>query len=172
MTPIPARPRRPRPLLGAGLLAAGLLAGAVPAPAAHAALARCSSDPIVYLSTGMKVDLTATLATDRSNVKRITYVLHVPAGAQVTRVVYTAGELGHKEAVTVLDDATGPYTADSVAETYASSAAVDVKMSVLDQSGGAKGEDTAAGQTTQTLVTQVTTSANTAGTPSAPPADD
>lgn len=171
MTRFPRCSRPPRVLLGAGLLTAVLLAGASGAPA-HAALVRCSSDPIVYLSNGMKVDLTATLATNRQNVERITYVLHVPAGAQVTKVVYTAGELGHKEAVTVLDDATGAYTADSDAEIYASSAAVDVEMAVLDQSGGAKGQDRAAGQSSQTLVTQVDTPASAAGTPGASPSDD
>jgi len=137
--------RRRRTLLGAGLLTAGLLAAASPAPAAHAALARCGSDPIVYLSNGIKVDLTATLSTDRSDVKRIAYQLHVPAGAQVTKVVYTAGEIGRKEVVTVVNDATGPYVADSVAETYAAPVPVNITMSVLDQSGS-----------TKTLVTQVT----------------
>ena len=160
------RPRRA--LLGAGLLAAGLLVTSSAAPA-HAALARCGSDPIVYLSNGMKVDLTATLATDRANVKQIAYQLHVPAGARATRVVYTTGELGRKEVVTVVDDAAGPYVTDSIAETYSAAVPVGVTMSVLDQSSGAKGEDSAAGQTPQTLITQVAASSSA---PSAPATDD
>lgn len=147
----PVRPRRA--LLGAGLLAAGLWAATAPAPV-HAALSRCSSDPIVYLSTGVKVDLTATLGVDREDVLRISYALHVPAGATVTRVVYTSGALGHREHVTVSDDAVGPYVAETVASSKVAGTAVSVSMTVLDQTSGARAQDSASGQDGQVIATQ------------------
>ncbi len=95
-------------VLAAGLLA-GLLLGASAPQAAHAALSS-STDPIVNLSNGVQVQITAALATSSSAVSTIAYTLHVPTGARVTKITYTGGGFTGKETVTVYaDDAAHSY---------------------------------------------------------------
>jgi len=77
-------------LLAAGLLA-GLLAGALVPQAAHAALS-VSCDPVVQLSNGINVKLTATMNTaNPSDITHASYTLHAPAGVSVVKVVFTNG---------------------------------------------------------------------------------
>ncbi len=95
---------RRRALLGAGALTAGLLAsGPLAAPRAHAALG-CRSDPIVILSNGVVLDLSATLDTDISDVKEIHYKLHGPKGVWVVRAISTDGTVQYKEGFEFHDD--------------------------------------------------------------------
>ena len=53
----------------------------------------CRSDPLVTLSNGMQVRLTATIMTDPSQVSNVAYTLHVPQGLSVTSVQYDNGPL-------------------------------------------------------------------------------
>jgi hypothetical protein len=99
-----------RALPGAALLAAGLLAGSLPAPAAHAAIGGCRSDPIVLLSNGDILDLSANIDDSVTDIQQVTYTLHGPAGNSVTGVIPTSGVLGPKE--------TFQYTADGAAGSY------------------------------------------------------
>jgi len=96
------------------LLAGALCLGAAPltlAPTdhAHAALG-CRSDPVVVLSNGVVLDLSATISTDVSTVAQIGYTLHAPAGTTIARVVSTDGDVTYKEQFTLrTDSAAGTY---------------------------------------------------------------
>ena len=80
--------RSRRLVLGASLLIAGLLAVTVAPGGAHAQWGTCYDDPVVFLDNGAIVFLGATFRGDSSSVSAINYVLNVPAGVSVTRVVY------------------------------------------------------------------------------------
>lgn len=70
--------------------AAGLLAGSLAAPTAHAALVRCSTDPIITLSNGHTVQISDQISDTPTNVSKVDYQLHVPAGVTATKVIYPA----------------------------------------------------------------------------------
>ena len=83
-----------------------ILMAALPTQQASAALTSCRTDPIFQLSNGDKLTVILNISTDATNVRNVTYVLHVPAGVTVTKVVYTAGGLGTKEVYKVYQDST------------------------------------------------------------------
>jgi len=91
MLPRPIHPRRV--LLGSALLATGLLAGALAPRDADAAMS-VGCDPIVTLSNGAVVHLTATItapATDANfpkDITGVTYRMVAPVGTRVVSVVY------------------------------------------------------------------------------------
>ena len=88
-----------------------ILITALPTQQASAALRSCRTDPIFVLSNGDKLVITLSgIETSETNIKNVLYVLHVPAGVTVTRVIYTAGGLGQRETYKVIQD--------SVAKTY------------------------------------------------------
>jgi hypothetical protein len=95
-----------RSLLGTVLLSAGLLAGMHPSHAAHAALAGSTSDPLVALSNGVQMQLTANLSgVDVTGVQQVSYDVHVPAGVRVKSVTYTQGpNWAGKEVATIYAD--------------------------------------------------------------------
>ncbi len=115
--------RRPsqRALLGGVALAAALVAVAPRAVTpAHAAIG-CRSDPIVVLSNGVVLDLSATLDADVSQVQEIHYKLHGPHGLSVVRAISTDGAVQYKEHFEFKDDSHGDDKAASNAssvETY------------------------------------------------------
>jgi len=101
--------------LTTGLCVSGSLATVTPA---HAALA-CRSDPIVVLSNGVVLDLSATLDADVSQVQEIHYKLHGPHGVSVVRAISTDGAVQYKERFEFKDDSHGDdKAATSAAETY------------------------------------------------------
>jgi len=87
-----------------------LAVAAFPTGNVSAALARCRTDPIFLLSNGDSLNVTVDISTDATNVRNLTYTVHVPAGVTVKKVTYTAGGLGTKEMYKVVQD--------SVAKTY------------------------------------------------------
>jgi len=103
--------RSQRIILSASLLIAGLLAVTVAPGGAHAQWGTCYDDPAVFLNNGAAVFLGATFRADSSSVSAINYVLHVPAGVRVTKVVY----FGANKDVEKLT-----WTADNQANTYES----------------------------------------------------
>lgn len=96
--------------LGAGVFAASLLASLLGAPHHAHAAAGCRSDPLVVLSTGTILDLSAVIGADVSTVARISYTLHAPAGTSVVKVISTDGDVQYKEQFTLrTDNPTGVY---------------------------------------------------------------
>ena len=100
--------RRPRRALLGAALAAGLLAGGPLAALNHAhAAASCRADPIVVLSNGVVLDLSATLDADIAQVQAIEYKLHGPKGVWVVRAISTDGAVQYKEHFEFKDDSHG-----------------------------------------------------------------
>ncbi len=90
----------------------------LPTMQASAALSKCRSDPIFKLSNGDAVNVTLDISADATNVRNVTYIIHVPAGVIVTQVTYTAGGMGTKEMYKVYQDSPAKtYTTDSVVTT-------------------------------------------------------
>ena len=109
------------PVLRHGLLLAGLLIGmlSLGVPASDAMFDGCRSDPVLYLSDGSALDVSASIGTSVSNVTAISYTVHVPAGLKVVLFVATP-TLGFqgKEAFAVVNDApAGRYSTDTLVQT-------------------------------------------------------
>ena len=74
--------------LGAAVFGAGLLASLLSAPRPAHAAGACRSDPIVTLSNGLAIHLSATVYDTPSDITAITYTLRAPVGTSVVSVVY------------------------------------------------------------------------------------
>lgn len=86
---------------------------------AHAVWIRCRSDPVVILSNGMVLDLSASLDTSLFNVKQVDYVLHVPEGVTVIAAIHTPAWLTTVETFTAYDDSPpGVYHSETRAVTH------------------------------------------------------
>ena len=91
---------------------------ALPTGSASARLVKCRADPIFYLSNGEKVTVILDIDTDEASVRNVNYVIHVPAGVKITRVVFTAGGIGRKESYQAVQDSTNNvYTTETVVTT-------------------------------------------------------
>src|SRR5436305_10619659 len=77
-------------LLGVTVLSASLLARSLLAPATHAAIGDCRSDPVVTLSNGHALDLSAVVDDTTTDVRQVSYTLHAPLGTWVTSEVDTS----------------------------------------------------------------------------------
>ena len=88
-------------------------------PPVAARVIGCRADPIVLLSNGKIVRMTAQVDTAARNVRRITYTLHAPEGTSVRRIIYPGGALKSKERVV--------FIADLPANRYRSETLVDVR---------------------------------------------
>jgi len=93
----------------------GLSSAAAPLPVSAAA-GGCRADPKVWLSNGMKLTMTISIATDASQVRLVTYIVHAPRGLQVEKIVYTGGALKDKERTTVLFDRPSGYVIETRAD--------------------------------------------------------
>jgi hypothetical protein len=94
---------------------------------AEARFSSCATDPLVFLSNGDWVQITAKVSTDASNVKAVSYALHAPPGVGVVRIVYTGGPFAEKETFALYNDAAlNRYTTDTVVDTWVGQATVTV----------------------------------------------
>jgi hypothetical protein len=107
---------------------------ASPVSTVSAALRTCRTDPIVMLSDGNNVSMSATMATEAGNVRQIAYALHVPSGVTVTKIVFTGGDWAKKEVVEVYSDLpNGKYRSETTVSTHSGSA--DVSATAKLKSG-------------------------------------
>jgi hypothetical protein len=83
-------------LLGVAALSASLLARSLIAPDTHAALGGCRSDPVVTLSNGNALDLSAVVDDTASDVQQVSYTLHAPVGTTIVSETDTSA-LGPKD---------------------------------------------------------------------------
>ncbi len=110
-----------------------LLAGGT--QTAQARLQACRADPIVWLSDGTKIVITADIYTAESDLRDITYTLHGPQGTQVTKIVYTGKGFHHKETFIYLDDDTdGQFQTDTLVATHSDAVDVTVKSRLTVES--------------------------------------
>jgi len=135
----------------AGLVLAFCM-GATPLSAltASASLNGCRTDPIIHLTNGMQVHLSAAVTANAADVSAVAYTVHVPTDTSLSRVVYTGGALADKEVVSVVSDLqSGAYVVDTTVSA-ANSARVQIHM-LVPGSGSASME----GQTGTTLETSI-----------------
>lgn len=104
---------------------------ALPTMQASAALHKCRTDPIFYLSNGEVLKVVLEIGTDKEGIRDVHYVLHLPAGVRVLRVVYTAGGIGESETYQVVQDSPrGVYTTETRINTYENGIPVSVLSSL------------------------------------------
>jgi hypothetical protein len=108
-------PSRLLRLLGMLLVCCGIGLAVGPLPA-NAAVGGCRADPKVWLFNGKKITMMASIAADASQVKTVTYTVHVPRGVTIDKVVYTGGALKDKEWVLVLFDRVSGYQIEARAD--------------------------------------------------------
>lgn len=110
-------------------LARGIASPSLLPQVADAQVGPCRSDPVVSLSDGSQIDLSATIADDVSDVVQVAYVLHGPVGTSVVSVLGTDGAMGLKE--------TFSYYADLSPDTYDSATLVTTGAHHLQVTAGA-----------------------------------
>jgi hypothetical protein len=93
------RARRPLPFLVAAL--AALFAVSAPA---YAAASVCRTDPVVILTDGTSIDISASINTSLFNLQHVTYTVHAPAGSRLLAVVHTPNLPGTTESFQFYDD--------------------------------------------------------------------
>ncbi len=111
------------------LLVAGLVAGLLGAADARAAFIGCRSDPLVILSNGVVLDLSANIVDDVTDVQSISYTLHAPKGVLLLRAISTDGPVGYREqfkfrADTKFSGTGGVYEVDVQVRTHAKNISV------------------------------------------------
>ena len=98
---------------------------------ASARVVKCRADPIFYLSNGEKVTIIFDIATEESKIQNVNYVIRVPAGVSITRVVFTAGGIGRKETYqSIQGSPDGTYTTETVVTTKGGPFAVKATSSL------------------------------------------
>ncbi len=125
-----------------GFLLIGLALSEPFAPISEAAAGGCRSDPVVFLSDGTILDVTADIGTDVSNVREIHYVVHGPRGVTLVSAISTP-TLGFegKESFIYYDDAApNQYITETLVQTtynrvsvtaYTTFANVTIRLSQL-----------------------------------------
>ena len=89
------------------------------APALEAAAGGCRSDPIVILSDGTILDISADIGTAVSNVREIHYVVHGPGGVKLVSAISTPtlGFSGKETFTYYADAAPNQYITETLVQT-------------------------------------------------------
>jgi hypothetical protein len=103
--------------------------GLIPPPAYTGAL-RCRSDPVVVLSNGTLIDLSADVEAMLWEIASVNYTLHVPRGLRAILVVRTPNWPGTKETFRIVDDQP-PKTFDSTTTVFTKRRGVGVTANLL-----------------------------------------
>jgi len=118
----------------------------------YAHVGGCRTDPIIKMSNGKQLELTATITDDATNVSKVIYTLHIPAGVQVTSEIFTGNTFAGKESITVLaDGANNAYTAGFVASDKNSVSVTDNATLRHTGTGTATASQSVSGVTNQNL---------------------
>lgn len=147
------RPRaRLVPVLLGALCSAGLLTAPLLASSAQAELGVCGSDPVVILSNGAIIDLSATISDAEPDVQQVAYTLHAPAGTVAVGWINTYGPLGPKETLRFYaDDAPNTYDSSTIVTTGQPRVSVSASARALDALGLLIAGGTASGWNDQPL---------------------
>ena len=108
-----------RAIIALSVMLTGLALTASLTPVAQASLDGCRADPVIYLSDGTALDVSADIGTDVSNITSIAYFVHVPPGLHMLLYLATPtiGFQG-KEVFTLYNDApAGQYKTDTYVRT-------------------------------------------------------
>jgi len=143
-------------LVASTLVSVGTLLCSGAPLAAHADLVACRSDPVISLSNGITIDLSANINDGAADVQQVAYSLHIPKDVQVVARAGTDGLLGLKEVFTVVADALpGIYASTTVVTTGQHGVAVTAEMLIVPALG-LLARTTAQGTDQQRLSMQVT----------------
>lgn len=105
-----------------------------------ARLIACRSDPVVILSDGTIVDISADIDTMLWNVTEVHYTLHVPQGLRPILVVHTPTWLTSTETFAIFsDNDTNQYTSTTMVRTRGQNVEVNAHMLVDLGYGNANG---------------------------------
>jgi hypothetical protein len=120
-------------LLPTWLLSSGL---------AYAANSGCRTDPLIILTNGAIIDMSATIGTSLLHVQQVDYTLHAPQGTALLLVVRTPDWPTTIENFSfVADAAPGEYNTNTVIYTTDTDVAVTASTSVGLRSRSASGWD-------------------------------
>ena len=148
--------RGPGIRFAAALITLGLLATTAMGSTASAQIIGCRTDPQVFLSNGMRVELSDAVNADAVDVDEVVYTLHLPVGVTPTRVVYTGRGLFGKETLLVFsDNPDGQYDGSSVVYSAVDADVTHVESVFGQSAGGGIITATDSGSTNQTLQTTV-----------------
>jgi hypothetical protein len=115
------------------VLLAGLALAASFTPVAQAALDGCRADPVIYLSDGTALDISANISTSVTNITTIAYYVHVSPG--VHAILYlatpTLGFSGKEVFVMFNDAPAGQYRTDTLIGTKGSTVAVTAHTTLV-----------------------------------------
>ncbi|MBV9281166.1 MAG: hypothetical protein JOZ41_13880 [Chloroflexi bacterium] len=133
--------------LAATLFIGGLIACPFTAGKASADISVCITDPVVLLSNGTMVDITAMIADQAADVKHVAYTLDAPAGTSVVAVMHSPGSIATVESFQFRAD-NGPGRYDSTALVTTGASGVPV---TLMAAGSGLGSGSATGTSGQSL---------------------
>lgn len=116
-------------------------AAAAHVAAAHASqpspnvIGHCRTDPVVLLSDGTRLTVTATIADTARDIRAVTYAVHVPAGTSLAHLSFPSDGIRVRETVRVYaDNQPATYDVATTIDTGARAQAV-VQMRVVATDG-------------------------------------
>jgi hypothetical protein len=125
-----------RAFLVTAILATALLTGPLTAGKVSAGLVTCATDPIVALSNGYLLKISANVTDLQSDVQNITYTVNVPSGVTATNITYTGSGWTGKEQVNVSsNNGPGLYSVDTYVSTGNQGVPVTVQAQVNPPNG-------------------------------------
>ena len=137
-------------LLGAAILSASVLAHSPTAPDAQAQTGACASEPVALLSNGYTIDVTASINTDASDVRNVSYTLNIPSGVSLVGWADTA-TLGPKDTYSVnANNNAGNYTVGVSAKT-GTQASVTASTTLVNATKAHVSNNSASGHNNQQL---------------------
>jgi hypothetical protein len=100
----------PRILLATAVIVLGLCIGPLRAGSVSAHYGVCMDDPIIVLSNGVKVQMSATISDTATDVSSIQYALHVPTTVTgIVSITYTSRVTSHETFTLYKDENPGNY---------------------------------------------------------------
>lgn len=98
-------------------------------------IGHCRTDPVVLLSDGTRLTVTATIADTMPDVRAVAYAVHVPAGTSLARLSFPSDGLQVRETVRVYaDNQPATYDVATTVDTGVTTQAV-VQMQVVTADG-------------------------------------
>lgn len=96
----------------------------------------CRSDPVVVLSNGVTMDISADISTWPWRVQRVDYILHAPEGVELVAAVGTPTWLTSQETFTFYaDQAAGEYHIETIVHTNQGNASVTANTILVSALG-------------------------------------
>ncbi|CAA9296327.1 MAG: hypothetical protein AVDCRST_MAG93-4285 [uncultured Chloroflexia bacterium] len=128
-----------RPLLWLGI--AGLVLVLVWPQHALGRVESCRRDPIAFLSNGQQIMMTAVIGTEPENVQNITYILRVPKGLTMSRVVYQGNSAvkASEDVRFFADQPPGSFTIATVVKTTVKDVSVQATTRIRQLVGSVSG---------------------------------